>query len=137
MHFDRLDFSGDVGGSESDDHAGLDDTSLNTTDGHSSDTTNFVDILEGETEGFVGRSDRGLNGINSIEEGLALDDTSLGLLGPALVPRHAECSISDGAIMTIRECLLGGLLQHVITVPAGNRDKGNGLGVVTNLLDEG
>lgn len=31
---------------------------------------------------------------------------------------------------------LGGFLQHVVTVPAGDGDEGDGLGVVTDLLDE-
>lgn len=33
--------------------------------------------------------------------------------------------------------LLGGFLQHVITVPSRDGDEGNGLGVVADLLDEG
>lgn len=89
VHFDGLDFSGHVGRSEADNHAGLDDTSLNTADGHCADTTDLVDILERKTEGLVGWADGGFDGIDSIEEGLALDDTGLGLLGPALVPWHA------------------------------------------------
>lgn len=119
VHFDGLDFSGDVGRSKVDDHASLDDTSLDTTDGHSSDTTDLVDILEGETEGFVGGTNGGLDSIDGIEEGLALDDTSLGLLGPALVPGHVT-----------------GLLQHVVSVPSRDGDESNSLGVVTDLLDE-
>ena len=95
VHLDGLDFSGHVGRSEGDDHAGLDDTSLNTTDGHRTDTANLVNILERKTEGLVGGTDGGLDGIDGIEEGLALDDTSLGLLGPALVPRHAANFISE------------------------------------------
>jgi len=90
VHFDGLDFSGDVGGGEGDDHAGLDDTGLDTTDGHSSDTTDLVDVLEGKTKGLVGGTDRGLNGIDGIEESLALEGAGLGLTGPALVPGHAE-----------------------------------------------
>ena len=31
---------------------------------------------------------------------------------------------------------LGGLLQHVVAVPAGDGDEGDGLGVVADLLDE-
>ena len=95
VHLDGLDLSGDVGGRESDDHASLDDTSLDTADGHRTDTTDLVDILEGETEGLVRGTDGGLDSIDGIEEGLALDDTSLGLLGPALVPRHAGGNVSD------------------------------------------
>lgn len=33
--------------------------------------------------------------------------------------------------------VLGGFLQHVVAVPAGDGNKGNSLGVVANLLDEG
>ena len=95
VHLDGLDLSGDVGGSEGDDHAGLDDTGLDTADGHRPNTADLVDILEGETEGLVGGTDGGLDGVDGIEEGLALDNTSLGLLGPALVPRHAEGKVSD------------------------------------------
>ena len=90
VHLDGLDFSGNVGRGEVDDHAGLDDTSLNTTDGHCANTTNFVDILERKTEGLVGGADRGFDSIDSVEEGLALDDTGLGLPRPALVPGHAK-----------------------------------------------
>ena len=32
--------------------------------------------------------------------------------------------------------LLGGLLQHVVSMPPGDGDKGDGLGVVTDVLDE-
>lgn len=95
VHFDGLDFSGDIGGGEVDDHAGLDDTSLNTANGHCSDTTDLVDILERETEGLVGRTDGGLDGVDGIEKGLALDNTSLGLSGPTLVPGHAEEDVSS------------------------------------------
>lgn len=38
VHFHGLHLSGQVGGSEGDDHAGLQDTGLNTADGDSSDT---------------------------------------------------------------------------------------------------
>lgn len=119
VHLNGLDFSGDVGGSKGDDHAGLDDTSLNTTDGHRSDTTNLVDILEGKTERLVGRTLGGLNGVNGLEEGLASDLAGLGLLLPALVP---------GAV--------GGGGKHVVTVETRDGDEGNSLGVVADLLDE-
>ena len=90
MHLDGLDFSGHTDGGEGDDHAGLDDTSLNTTDGHRADTANLVDILEGETEGLVGGTDGGLDSVDGVKEGLALEGTSLTLTGPALVPGHAK-----------------------------------------------
>ena len=46
VHLDGLDFSGQVDGSEGDDHTGLDDSGFNTADGHCSNTSNFVDILK-------------------------------------------------------------------------------------------
>lgn len=38
VHLDRLDLGGQVGGGESDDHAGFQDAGLNTADGDSSNT---------------------------------------------------------------------------------------------------
>ena len=90
VHLDGLDLSGDVGGSKGDDHAGLDDTGLNTADGHRPNTADLVDILERETEGLVGGTDGGFNGVDGVKEGLALEDTRLGLTSPALVPGHAN-----------------------------------------------
>jgi hypothetical protein len=119
VHLDGLDLSGDVGGSEGNDHTGLDGTSLDTADGHRANTTDLVDILEGKTEGLVGRTGGGVDGVNGLEESLALLLDTLDLLLPALVP---------GSV--------GGLLQHVVTVEAGDGDERNLLGVVANLLDE-
>lgn len=119
VHFDRLDFGGDVSGGKGNNHTGLDDTSLDTANGHGTDTANLVDVLERETEGLVGGSGRGLNSVNGLEEGLTSDLTGLGLLGPALVP---------GGV--------GGRLNHVVTVPARNGDERNRVGVVTDLLGE-
>lgn len=121
VHLDGLDFSGDVGGSEGNDHTGLEDTSLDTADRHSSDTTDLVDVLEGQTQGLLGGTLGGLNGVNSVEEGdasgfLLLEVGSL----PALVPRG-----------------VGGLLQHVVAVEARNGNEGNLVGVEADLLDEG
>ena len=95
VHLDGLDLSSHVRRREGDDHAGLDDTSLDTTDGHRTNTTDLVDILEGKTEGLVGGTDGGLNSIDGIEESLALDDTSLRLLSPTLVPGHAAHDVND------------------------------------------
>jgi len=119
VHLDGLDFGGNVGWSKVDDHTSLDDTGLYTTDWYRTDTTDLVNVLERETEGLVGRSDGGLDGIDGLEEGLSLDDTGLGLLGPSLVPGH-----------------VGGLLQHVITVPTRDWDESNRFRVVSDLLDE-
>lgn len=119
VHFDGLDFSGDTSWGEGDDHTGLDDTGLDTTDGHRANTTDLVDILERKTEGLVGGTGGGVNGIDGLEEGLASGLASLGLLLPALVP-----------------WAVGGDLNHVVTVETGDGDEGNSLGVVSDLLDE-
>jgi hypothetical protein len=119
VHLDRLDFSGDTSGGEGDDHTGLDNTSLNTADGHRANTTNLVDILKRKTEGLVGRTGRWVNGIDSLEKGLARGLASLGLLLPTLVP-----------------WAVGGVIDHVVTVESGDGDEGNSLGVVSDLLDE-
>ena len=119
VHFDRLDFSGNVGGSEGDDHTGLDDTSLNTTDWHCSNTTNLVDILEGETERLIGWATWGVDAVNGLEQGLARRLASLGLLLPTLVP-----------------WTVGGDINHVVTVKARDGNEWYGLWVVADLLDK-
>jgi hypothetical protein len=120
VHLDGLDLSGDVGGSEGDDHTGLQSTGLDTADGHSANTTDLVNILEGKTEGLVGRTLGRVDGIDGLEQGLAgLLAASLGLLLPTLVPGH-----------------VAGLLQHVVAVEAGDGDESDLLGVVADLLDE-
>jgi len=119
VHFDGLDFSGDVGGSEGDDHTGLDDTSFNTTDRHRSNTRDLVHILEGKTERLVSGSGRRVDGVNGLEKSLAGSLAGLGLLLPSLVP---------GAV--------GGNIDHVVTVETGDGDERNRLGVVADLLDE-
>jgi hypothetical protein len=120
VHFDGLDFSGDVGWSEGDNHTGLDDTGFDTTDWDSSDTTDLVDVLEWETERLVGWTDWGLDGIDGFEESLAAVLAGLGLLLPTLVPR----------------ALVGGL-DHVVTIETRDGDEWDSLGVVSDLLDEG
>jgi len=119
VHLDGLDFGGHVRRGEVDQHAGLDDTSLDTANRNCANTTDLVDVLEGKAEGLVGGTLWGFDGVDGIEESLALANTGLGLLGPALVPWH-----------------VGRVFQHVVTVPPGNGHEGNGLGVVTDLLDE-
>jgi len=69
VHLNGLNLSGQVVGSEVDDHTGLDDTSLDTTDGHCSNTANFVDVLEGQAKGLVGRAGRGNDGVEGFQEG--------------------------------------------------------------------
>jgi hypothetical protein len=118
VHLDGLDLSGDTSGGEGDNHTTLDGTGLDTTDGHRANTTDLVDILEGKTEGLVGRTGRLVDGIDGLEEGLT-SGLGLGLLLPTLVP---------GAV--------GGNVDHVVTVETGDGNEGDVLGVVADLLDE-
>jgi hypothetical protein len=94
----------------------LDNTGLNTTDWHCANTTNLVNILKGKTEGLVGRTGRWVDGINSLEEGLAGGLASLGLLLPTLVP-----------------WAVGRVIDHVVTVESRDRNEGNSLWVVSDL----
>ena len=119
VHLDGLDFSGDVGGSEGDDHTGLEDTGLDTADGHSANTTDLVDVLKGKTEGLLSGTLGGVDGVDGLEKGLAGKGVTLDLTDPTLVP---------GAV--------GGGGKHVVSVETGDGDERNGLGVVADLLDE-
>ena len=142
VHFDGLDFCSDVRGSECDNHSSFDDTSLDTADGDSTDTTNLVDILERKAEGFVRGTRWGLDGVDGVEQGLAFGRTALDLLSPALVPWHAITvgkSLSTYrpiSVPMMKEYELGRFLQHIVTMPARDRYKRDGLGVVANLFDE-
>jgi len=89
MHLYGLALSGDVHGSESDDHSWLEETSLDSSDWHSSNTSDLVDVLEGESEGLVLGSLGGFECVESVDE----DGTS--------VPLHVI-----------------GSLDHVISVPS-------------------
>ena len=107
VHLDGLDLSLNTGRRKNNDHVGLEDTSLNTTDGHCTDTTDLVDILEGKAEGLVRRALGRLNGVEGLEE------------CGTLVPRHVLRAIN-----------------HVVAVPSGNGDEGDLLRVVADLFEE-
>jgi len=106
MHFNALNFSRHVGGSEGDDVTGLHNTGFNTADGDCADTTDLVDVLEGEAEGLLDGADRGVEEIEGFEE------------GGSLVPVHVV-----------------GLLDHVVASPAGDGDEADLLDVVADLLE--
>lgn len=76
VHFDGLHFRGDSGGGEQNSHTGLQDTSFDTSDGHSSDTTNLVHILDWKTESLVSGADRGLEFVDSGEESVTLPNNN-------------------------------------------------------------
>ena len=108
MHLNRLHLRHKAAGGEAARHTGLDDTSLDTANGHCPDTTDLVDILEGKTKGLVSGTLGGVHVVKGIEE------------GRTLVPRH-----------------LVGLLKHVITDPTGDGDEVDLGGLVADLLKVG
>merc|ERR1712165_329138 len=87
--------------------------------GHCSNTSDLVDILEGQTEGLVGGPLGWDDGVKGIQKSGAGSLALLALNGPSLVPGH----------------VLGGL-QHVISMPSRDGDEWNGGRVVADLLDE-
>jgi len=128
VHLHGFDLSGDVGRGEGDNHARLDDTGLDTTDGHCSDTADLVDVLKWETERLVGGTLRRDDGVQSVDEGHTGSHGALDVLGPTLF--LLAISVSSGP-----PGHLLGFLQHVVSVPSGNRTEDDFLGVVPDLLD--
>jgi len=129
VHLNRFDLSCDVGGSEIHNHTGLDDTSLNTTNGHCSNATDLVDILEWKTEGLVSGAGGGNNGVKGLNEGEATGISLLfGGLGPTLF--LLAITVSAGPPGHLLR-----LLQHVVSMPSRDGAEDNLLGIVTNLLD--
>jgi len=106
MHLDGLDISGGSERTEGASHVWLDDTSLDSTDWHSSDTRDLVDILEWESEWLEDWSLWWLDGIEGLEEVWTL------------VPWHVV-----------------GVLQHVVTNPTGDWDEWNSVDLVSDLLE--
>jgi hypothetical protein len=125
MHLDRLDFGGDIGGGEGDDHARLDDTSLDTADRNSANTGDFVHILKWKAEWLVSRSAGRIDGVDSLKKSLASNLGVLGVLGvlsllrPALIPWS-----------------VGGDIDHVVTVEARDRDDWISFFLVPDLPNE-
>jgi len=107
VHFDGLDFSGESDWSEDDGHSWFHDTSFDTSDWNSSDTSDLVDVLEGNSEWLIGWSLWWGDSVESFEEGWS---------GP---PGH-----------------VWGLLNHVVSVPSGDWDEWDGLWLVSGLLEE-
>jgi len=106
VHLDGFNLSGESNRGEGDNHVGLEDTSLNTSHWHRADTTNFVDVLKGKTEGLVSWA---LGGSDKIE-GLQKDRT--------FVPRHVIGSVN-----------------HVITYPARDGNEVNLGRLVSDFLE--
>merc|ERR1712243_238950 len=68
VHLHGLDLGGQHVGGEGDDHAGLDNASLNSANGHCSDTSNFVHILKGKSERLVSGSGWRNDGVKSLKK---------------------------------------------------------------------
>merc|ERR1719393_692662 len=68
VHLHGLDLSGQHVGGEGDDHAGLDDTSLNSAHGHCANTSDFVHILEWKSKRLVSGSGGRNDGIKSLKK---------------------------------------------------------------------
>ena len=75
--------------------------------------------LEGQSEGLVSGPGGGNDSVEGLEESHAAGLALLPLHVPSLVPGH----------------VLGGL-DHVVSMPPGDGDEGDGGGVVADLLDE-
>lgn len=119
VHLNGFDLGGDVGWRELNDHTGFNDTGFDSADWHSSNTTNLVDILKWQSEGFIGWSDWLVNRVQRFEQSLTRGFAAFfGFLGPSFVPRH-----------------VGGRFEHIVTVPSGDWDESYALRVVTDLLD--
>jgi len=108
MHFDRFNFRSQIGWDEFDNHSWFKDTGFNSSYWDSSDTSNFVDILEWKSEWFIHGSLGGFEFIESLVKSLTF------------VPRHVF-----------------GFLDHVITVPSRNGDELDLFEFVTNFLEVG
>ncbi|KAB0374921.1 hypothetical protein FD755_013413 [Muntiacus reevesi] len=120
VHFYRLHFSCYIDWSKGDHHARFENTSLHTTHRDSTNTTNFVDILERQTQGFVSWASWWQDAIQSFKQG---GSTGIAILTgdfPSLEPWHVST-----------------WLQHVVTIPARNWHKCYCVRVVANFLNVG
>jgi len=112
MHFDGFNLGGNVNGGESDGHFLLEDTGFNSSDWDGTNTSDLVDILEGESQWFFS----GSLGGNDVVQGFHKDGS--------FVPGHVVLIVFSGSF------------QHVVSVPSGNGDHGDVIGVVTSSLEE-
>ena len=74
VHLNGLYFGGQLSRSKSDDHAGFDDTSLNTANRHCANTADLVDVLQRKAKGLVSRARRRDNSVQSFQESFTLDN---------------------------------------------------------------
>uniref|UniRef100_A0A8C0Q2X7 Uncharacterized protein n=1 Tax=Canis lupus familiaris TaxID=9615 RepID=A0A8C0Q2X7_CANLF len=119
VHFNRLYFSCNIDWSKGDHHTSLKNTSLHSTHWYSTNTTNFVDILERQTQGLISWTSWWQNAIQGFKQcGSAGIPIFMGDF-PSLEPRHVST-----------------WLQHVVTIPTRNWHKCYCVGVVANFLND-
>uniref|UniRef100_A0A8P0PSC3 Uncharacterized protein n=1 Tax=Canis lupus familiaris TaxID=9615 RepID=A0A8P0PSC3_CANLF len=120
VHFNRLYFSCNIDWSKGDHHTRLKNTSLHSTHWDSTNTTNFVDVLERQTQGLISWTSWWQNAIQGFKQcGSAGIPIFTGDF-PSLEPRHVST-----------------WLQHVVTIPTRNWHKCYCVGVVANFLNVG
>ncbi|XP_037662209.1 LOW QUALITY PROTEIN: uncharacterized protein LOC119511752 [Choloepus didactylus] len=120
VHLNRLNFSCNVDWSKGDHHAWFENISLHSAYRDSTNTTNFVDILKRQMQGFVSWTSGWQDAIQSFKQH---GSTGIAILTgdfPSLEPRHVST-----------------WLQHVVTIPTRNWHKCYCAGVVANLLNVG
>jgi len=128
VHLHGFDLSSNVGGRKSDDHTRFDDSGLDTSNGHRSNASDFVDILERETKRLVCRALRRDNGVEGINEGEPCGDIALNILAPTLFFLSITVSSTPPGHLL-------GLLQHVVPMPPRDGAEDDFLGVVPDFLD--
>lgn len=119
VYFDGFDFSGDVGRSEGNDYIGFEDISFDMVDRDCVDIVDFVDILEGKMEGFVGGMFGGFDGVDGFKEGFV-----------------GGFVIFDFFFLVFVLGVVGGSFKYVVVVEIGDGDEGNSFGVVVDFFDE-
>ncbi|KAB0368761.1 hypothetical protein FD755_019795 [Muntiacus reevesi] len=100
VHFYRLHFSCYIDWRKGDHHARFENTSLHTTHRDSTNTTNFIDILERQTQGFVSWVSWWQGAVQSFKQSGSTGIVALTGDFPSLEPWHVST-----------------WLQHVVTIP--------------------
>merc|ERR1719508_419766 len=119
VHLHGLDLSGQLDRGEGHEDSRLQDSSLHSPHGHCANASNFINILEGQTQGLVGRSLGRDDRVEALEKGDATGLSFLALDSPALVPGH-----------------VGRGFDHVVAMKPGDGHESHSGGVVADLLDE-
>mmetsp|Transcript_4996 Transcript_4996/g.8338 ORF Transcript_4996/g.8338 Transcript_4996/m.8338 type:complete len:216 (+) Transcript_4996:557-1204(+) len=117
VHFHRFDLCGKDLRSKSNNCPRLKDSSLHTSHRNCSDTSNFVHILQGQTQRLIGGSFRGQNTIQGLKQSFSTGISFLTFNSPSLEPWHI-CTF----------------LHHIVSMPTRYGNKGNSFRIVTNFF---